>query len=130
MQQKYSQLNKNNQKRHSVFWCRSFLYRMRSFYTLKLQANRFLQDIKWLKREWCSVQAHPVEPFSSETKTNGILHSEAAKMHDMLAADVLQKYSTLSLMTELKTKSGEGVVKFCDVVSGFSTRWITERRRD
>ncbi|GMF26376.1 unnamed protein product [Phytophthora fragariaefolia] len=63
------------------------------------------------------VQAHPVEPFSLETKTNGLPHSEAAKVHSALADDVVKKYSMLSLMTELKTKSGRSLVKFRDVVS-------------
>ncbi|GMF20553.1 unnamed protein product [Phytophthora fragariaefolia] len=71
-----------------------------------------------VKQELRFVQAHHVEPFSLETKTNGLLHSEAAKVHEALADDVVKKYSMLSLMTELKTKSGRSLVKFRDVVSG------------
>ncbi|GMF48121.1 unnamed protein product [Phytophthora fragariaefolia] len=83
-----------------------------------MQTRNFLLDIQWLKQEWRFVQAHPVEPFSLETKTNGLLHSEAAKVHEALADDGVKKYSMLSLMTELKTKSGRSLVKFRDVVSG------------
>ncbi|ETK93102.1 hypothetical protein L915_03657, partial [Phytophthora nicotianae] len=53
-----------------------------------------------------------------ETKTTGLLHSEAAKVHEALANDVLTKYYGLSLMTVLKTKSGSSFVKFSDIAGG------------
>ncbi|KAG6976301.1 hypothetical protein JG688_00001519 [Phytophthora aleatoria] len=51
--------------------------------------------------------------------TGGLLHSEVlARMHEALAQDVLKKYSVLSLMTMLKTKSGSSFVKFIDIAAG------------
>ncbi|KAG3078068.1 hypothetical protein PI124_g21897 [Phytophthora idaei] len=56
-----------------------FLNRMKQFYVLKANTRSYIEDTKWLKQEWRFVQAHPVEPFSLETKTSGLLHSEAAR---------------------------------------------------
>ncbi|ETN11625.1 hypothetical protein PPTG_22600 [Phytophthora nicotianae INRA-310] len=39
-------------------------------------------------------------------------------MHEALANDVLTKYSGLSLVTVLKTKSGSSFVKFSDIAGG------------
>ncbi|ETM47497.1 hypothetical protein F442_08016 [Phytophthora nicotianae P10297] len=95
-----------------------FLNRMKQFHALKARARSYIEDTKWLKQEWRYVQAHPVEPFSEEAKTTGLLHSEAAKVHEALANDVLTKYYGFSLMTVLKTKSGSSFVKFSDIAGG------------
>ncbi|ETM98257.1 hypothetical protein PPTG_24675 [Phytophthora nicotianae INRA-310] len=90
---------------------------MENFYTPKAKARGYIKDVKWLNQDWRLVQAHPVEYFSLEVKTSGLLHSEAAKVHRALDEDVLQKYSRFSLMTTLKCKSGSTFVNFMDVAA-------------
>ncbi|KAG2806669.1 hypothetical protein PC129_g4577 [Phytophthora cactorum] len=102
-----------------------FVHASAGFYTNKAKAKAWNDDRKWLEQDWRKVNSD-VRPFAGETNTSGISGTALCDRHQVLANEIIAKFSFCRLRTEFLTQSSRGLISFANVVGGLCRGWLND----
>ncbi|EGZ21506.1 hypothetical protein PHYSODRAFT_488811 [Phytophthora sojae] len=98
---------------------------LRAFHSMKNKARLWIYDIKWLEQDWRNVKVD-VDLFGPETGTAELSVGDVCARHQILANEVISKFSSSSLASEFVTTSGKGWVSFDNLVGEVCEGWLND----
>ncbi|RAW21522.1 hypothetical protein PC110_g8820 [Phytophthora cactorum] len=79
-----------------------FVHASAGFYNINIKAKAWIDDRKWLEQDWRKVSSD-VSLFAEETNTSGISGTAICDRHQVLANEIIAKFSSCRLRTEFLT---------------------------
>ncbi|EEY58428.1 26S proteasome non-ATPase regulatory subunit 11, putative [Phytophthora infestans T30-4] len=110
-------------------FCSRYVNAASVFYRVKAKAKSWVEDRKWLERNWIKVDSD-VDLFAKETKTWGVTREAVRNRHQVLANEVISKFSDRRLRSEYATKCGKVTICFEDVVGRVCRGWLSDSSID
>ncbi|KAJ8579034.1 hypothetical protein ON010_g162 [Phytophthora cinnamomi] len=95
-----------------------FVGALTGFYDIKSKVKSWIQDRKWLEQvDWRKIDAD-VHLFALETKTAGMSSDAVSDHHQLMANELIVKFTSSRLRTEFATISDSATISFENIVGG------------
>ncbi|GMF22248.1 unnamed protein product [Phytophthora fragariaefolia] len=101
------------------------LWRFSGFYSVKRKIRSWLDDRKWLEQDWRSIDSD-VDLFASQTHTLALTAEATQARHQVLANEIISKFTSSRLSTEFISPCGKEVINFENIVGGVSKGWMND----
>lgn len=95
------------------------------FYDIKAKGRAWFKDRKWLEQDWRKVKSD-VDLFARQANICGLSANDVCDRHQALANEVISKFAFSRLRTEFRTRSGQGLISFENIVGGVCRGWLND----
>ncbi|OWZ00254.1 hypothetical protein PHMEG_00028597, partial [Phytophthora megakarya] len=95
---------------------RDFVYSMAGFNRVKAQTKHWINDMKWLEKNWTEVDATHVGLFAHEAGVLGLHGSDSLRRNQELATQVIPKFRTACLRSRFQLLSKRASLLFEQIV--------------